>query len=790
MHSRSPRRSWPITAIAGACLAVALTPASAVAAPRGGGPQPAATSATAPLELAEWTTPAAVVGRPYTATLRASGGVPPYTWSNHQDPANPSDFTVSPTGVVTGTPRSERPYFTWVYLTDGLGTQVLRSFRTDAVGPPQISTDQFADGFTGTAYDRYVFGWNGIEPYTFGLASGSLPPGLQFRSSGPDDDRVGTYLSGTPAAAGTWRFTLRITDAAGQSSTGPAEVTVHETTPPGAPTGVYSDRTFVAWDPPELDGGAPVTGYVVTPYRDDVALAPITTTGLGLDLDGALRAGTYRFSVAAVNRVGTGPASALSEPGPIVTAPDAPTGLTATRGDRSVVLTWTPPFDGGGSIRTYVIQQVDLDDGHGWNVGFSSVPSFSATGLDTGPRAYRVFAESANGVSAPSATVSVAIIRTAPSPGAVAASPRDHGADVRWEPPRFAATDVTPAVTSYLVTPYLDGVGQAPTSVPASAASARITGLVNGASYTFRVASVNGATSAPSDPSNAVVPSATPIVPSAPSPGAVVPGDGSARVSWTLPQTDGGSPITGYRVTPYAGGTALAPQVFSSAALVQTVTGLANGTAYTFRIAAVNAAGTGPPSEPTEAVPVGSPAAPTGVTGVPGATSVLVSWTAPASNGAPITASIITPYRYGVAQPTIRVEGSATSLRVANLERSVGYTFRVRSENARGFGPQSGVSGEVRTATPLAPTSIQVVPGATSALLTWNAPGPHDEPVTTYGIVRVVGSSQTLVAAVPGPATSTTVTGLAPGTHQFQIIVFGAVDGGATSAVTAPVTVV
>ena len=74
-------------------------------------------------------------------------------------------------------------------------------------------------------------------------------------------------------------------------------------------------------------------------------------------------------------------------------------------------------------------------------------------------------------------------------------------------------------------------------------------------------------------------------------------GNASAAVSWTAP-SDGGSPITGYTVTPYIGATAQTPTTVTGTppATSTTVTGLTNGTAYTFKVTATNAVGTGPAS--------------------------------------------------------------------------------------------------------------------------------------------------------------------------------------------------
>jgi hypothetical protein len=77
------------------------------------------------------------------------------------------------------------------------------------------------------------------------------------------------------------------------------------------------------------------------------------------------------------------------------------------------------------------------------------------------------------------------------------------------------------------------------------------------------------------------------------------PGNASATVSWT-PPADGGSPITSYTVTPYANGVAQSPTTTPTA--TATVTGLTNGSPYTFTVRATNAIGTSPESAPSSPV--------------------------------------------------------------------------------------------------------------------------------------------------------------------------------------------
>ena len=99
-----------------------------------------------------------------------------------------------------------------------------------------------------------------------------------------------------------------------------------------------------------------------------------------------------------------------------------------------------------------------------------------------------------------------------------------------------------------------------------------------------------------------------------------------------------------------------------------TVTGLTNGTAYSFTVTAVNGVGTGAASAASAAVtPLDAPGAPTAVTATAGNTSATVSWTAPASNGGSrITSYTVTPYIGTTAQPTRTVTGTPP---VTTLER-------------------------------------------------------------------------------------------------------------------------
>jgi titin len=267
----------------------------------------------------------------------------------------------------------------------------------------------------------------------------------------------------------------------------------------------------------------------------------------------------------------------------------------------------------------------------------------------------------------------------------------------------------------------------------------------------------------------------------------VVPGAGQATVSWTAP-VNNGSAITGYVVTPFIGTTAQTPRPFASTATSQVITGLTNGTVYTFKVAATNARGTGIPSAASAAITAGTPSAPPTASGVPGNGQATVSWTAPANNGAAITGYQVTPILNGVAQAPRLFASTATSQAITGLTNGSTYTFAVAAVNSRGTGPTT-TTGPVVVGVPTAPPLVTATAGAAKATVTWTAPANNGSAITGYVVTPIKAGVAQAPQSFNATATTRTITGLTPGvSYTFTVAATNARGTGPTSAASNAVT--
>ena len=257
-----------------------------------------------------------------------------------------------------------------------------------------------------------------------------------------------------------------------------------------------------------------------------------------------------------------------------------------------------------------------------------------------------------------------------------------------------------------------------------------------------------------------------PKVPGAPANVTAAAGDHDAVVSFAAP-SDGGDSIDLYTVTASPGGAQA-----SSASSPVTVTGLTNGTTYTFKVTAANGAGTGPASFASKGViPGTAPSVPTAVHAVSGSTKtktgpLTVTYKTPASNGGPpITryTAKCTSGNGGATRTGTHSGATAAPIAVASVTTGKTYACTVTATNAIGTSPASAKSPAVVVGAPAAPTKVTAVRVASGRRKVSFKPAANNgSPVTSYTASCASGNGG-VTRAKSGTGSPLTVTGLTAG---------------------------
>lgn len=337
------------------------------------------------------------------------------------------------------------------------------------------------------------------------------------------------------------------------------------------------------------------------------------------------------------------------------------------------------------------------------------------------------------------------------------------------------------AITDYLVQyreaagppdawqPYDDGISDQPTAL--------VAGLVNGTAYVFQVAAVNADPEVPdggpfSDASSAATPAGLPF---APTDVVAEAGDTEVVLSWTVPDGNGAS-ITSYVVEiTNTDSETVTTRSFDADSTgdtqTTTVTGLNNGTAYVFRVAAVNGMTVdgqtqGEYSDLTDPVtPSALPATPTVTSAVPtgevgqGGMVALV-WT-DLAEADPTIASYVVEFRAAEEDwQAVDVDIIGNSYTVELLTDGVAYTFRVAAKTIYGRQGEFSQESDAVTPSPLPapPTDVFAEATDSEATVTWTEADGFDIAIASYMVQLSIDGGETWVEYVTdSPITGTEI---------------------------------
>jgi len=366
--------------------------------------------------------------------------------------------------------------------------------------------------------------------------------------------------------------------------------------------------------------------------------------------------------------------------------PTSPRNLSAEAGNGSIFVSFDPPAFTGGEGVGLLGYQVDLNPSDGSCTVNVEAGTADCSGLTNGT-SYALTVEALNdlGSSEPSAPV-VATPATLPSGvRKIKPAPGNGSVSLFWQAP---SSNGGSPITSTTVTAEPGGAACSTVGT-----NCTVNGLTNGTSYIFTVVAANEIGSGPALHSIAVVPMLAPHGSPTLSVGTVRATAGNASVTLSFGKVRTAS---NYLISAKPAASCVVTAAKASAVC----SGLTNGTAYTFQVAAANTKGAGPWSAPSNSVtPVGPSSAPRDLAIVAKRGIIVASWHAPSTDGG----SALLAYAVTVTDATGKTAGvcnaapTVTNCRVNGLSAIDSYGVKVTAMNALGISPAATVAGVIPT---------------------------------------------------------------------------------------------
>jgi hypothetical protein len=288
-----------------------------------------------------------------------------------------------------------------------------------------------------------------------------------------------------------------------------------------------------------------------------------------------------------------------------------------------------------------------------------------------------------------------------------------------------------------------------------------------------KTVSIGGIVNIPPFPT--VIPSNS--VPSSPTITSINSNNQTLSVIFTIPTTDGDSPITDYEYSTDNGtnftpaGTILSPI---------TITGLTNGTTYDIIIRAINAVGNGQNSNMVQGTPVTTPSAPIIISATSGNAQITIAFIAGATGG-----SVITNYQYSINNGSTftAFSPSVTSspVTITGLTNGTTYDIIIRAINAVGNGQNSNMIQGTPVTTPSAPIITSATSGNAQVTIIFTAGATGGSVITNYQYS--IDNGSTFTAFSPSVTSSpVTITGLTNGIpYSIQLKAINSIGTGSAS---------